>query len=115
MPILDLPLAKLKSYKGSTPCPNDIDPYWDAALAEMRAVDPKVRLEKSGFQTETAEPGYTRNTCGRETPPPGIPRSSTSTATPGARATGATSSPTSPWASPSRPWTVAVRAEAPRT
>jgi cephalosporin-C deacetylase len=55
MPILDLPLAKLTSYRGSSPCPKDIDRYWDAALAEMRSVEPKVRLERSDFQTATAE------------------------------------------------------------
>ena len=55
MPILDMPLAKLKSYRGSSPCPKDIDRYWDAALKEMRAVDPKVELAKSEFQTSTAE------------------------------------------------------------
>jgi cephalosporin-C deacetylase len=55
MPIVDLPLAKLKTYKGSSPCPKDIDRYWDAALAEMRAVDPKVSLEKAEFQTAGAE------------------------------------------------------------
>jgi cephalosporin-C deacetylase len=55
MPILDMPLAKLKSYKGSSPCPKDIDRYWDAALGEMRSVDPNVELVKSGFQTPGAE------------------------------------------------------------
>ncbi len=55
MPLIDMPLAKLKTYKGSSPCPKDIDRYWDTALAEMRSVDPKVELVKSDFQTSGAE------------------------------------------------------------
>ena len=44
MPIVDMPLAKLKTYKGSSPCPKDIDRYWDKAIAEMKAVDARVEL-----------------------------------------------------------------------
>lgn len=55
MPIVDLPLEQLKKYQGINPCPEDIDDYWDKALAEMRAVDPKVELVPSKFQTSFAE------------------------------------------------------------
>jgi cephalosporin-C deacetylase len=44
MPIFDFPLAKLKEYKGINPRPKDFDEYWDRALAEMRALDPDVKL-----------------------------------------------------------------------
>jgi cephalosporin-C deacetylase len=44
MPLIDMPLEQLRSYQGRNPCPADMDSYWDAALAEMRAVDPKVEL-----------------------------------------------------------------------
>ncbi len=44
MPILDMPLKKLKTYKGTNPKPKDFDAYWEKALKEMRAVDPKPRL-----------------------------------------------------------------------
>src|ERR1044071_7497591 len=44
MPMLDMPLKKLKSYKGLNPKPKDFDRYWDKALKEMRALDPKVTL-----------------------------------------------------------------------
>jgi cephalosporin-C deacetylase len=44
MPILDMPLAKLKTYKGMNPRPKDFDVYWDKALREMGSVDPKVKL-----------------------------------------------------------------------
>ena len=42
--MLDMPLKKLKSYKGINPKPKDFDRYWDKALKEMRALDPKVTL-----------------------------------------------------------------------
>ena len=39
-----MPLNKLKSYKGMNPKPRDFDAYWDRALQEMKAVDPKATL-----------------------------------------------------------------------
>ncbi len=39
MPLIDKPLAELKSYMGSTPRPADFDAYWDRALAELDATD----------------------------------------------------------------------------
>jgi cephalosporin-C deacetylase len=42
--LLDMPFEQLKSYTGRNPRPADFDEYWDRALAEMRAVDPKVEL-----------------------------------------------------------------------
>ena len=44
MPLIDLPLAELHRYQGRNPRPHDFDTYWDAALAEVRATDPKVEL-----------------------------------------------------------------------
>jgi len=55
MPLVDLPLAKLKRYRGRNPKPADFERYWDRALKEMRAVDPQVELVKSDFQTSVAE------------------------------------------------------------
>ncbi len=55
MPIFDLPLEELQKYNGINPCPNDFDEYWDNALAEMRDMDPQVKLIKSEFQTPFAE------------------------------------------------------------
>lgn len=55
MPIVDMPLEQLKTYKGINPCPRDIDPYWDAAVAEMKALDPKVELTPAKFQAPYAE------------------------------------------------------------
>src|SRR5690554_6401320 len=55
MPIVDVPLEELERYEGRNPCPEDIDQYWDRALDEMRAVDPRVELEPSSFQVPFAE------------------------------------------------------------
>lgn len=55
MPLIDMPLDKLKEYQGRNPKPADFDAYWDRALQEMRAVDPDVQLIKSEFQTPHAE------------------------------------------------------------
>lgn len=55
MPIVDMPLEELKRYQGCSPCPKDIDEYWEKALSEMRSVDPRVELVKSDFQTPFAE------------------------------------------------------------
>ncbi len=43
MPTLDMPLSKLKTYRGKNPRPKDFDAFWTKALREMRALDPKVR------------------------------------------------------------------------
>ena len=55
MPLIDMPLAKLRTYKGSSPCPKDIDKYWNSAIAEMKSIDPEVELLPSDFQSPYAE------------------------------------------------------------
>ena len=55
MPLVDLPLPELHHYTGRNPCPPDHDAYWDAALAEMEAVDPQVELRPAEFQAPGAE------------------------------------------------------------
>ena len=55
MPIVDMPLEQLKTYRGINPRPADFDQYWDRAIKEMRAIDPKVQLVKSSFQAPGAE------------------------------------------------------------
>jgi cephalosporin-C deacetylase len=55
MPVLDKPLSELKTYMGSSPCPEDIDAYWDKMIAKMKAIDPKTELVKADFQV----PGMT--------------------------------------------------------
>lgn len=55
MPQLDMPLDQLLTYAGRNPRPDDFDAYWARAIAEMKAVDPKVELRKAAFQTPTAD------------------------------------------------------------
>ena len=75
MPLIDMPLEELRQYKGISPCPADFDEYWERALKEMRAVDPRIELVPSDFQTSFAEcfelfftgvgtRGSMPNTCG---------------------------------------------------
>ncbi len=56
MPLLfDMPLEKLKSYRGRNPKPADFDRFWGRALAEMRAVEPRIEIRPARFQTDFAE------------------------------------------------------------
>ena len=36
MPLVDMSVEELFKYEGSSPCPEDIDEYWDFALSERR-------------------------------------------------------------------------------
>ena len=45
MPMIDMPLEKLREYKGVNPRPADFDEYWDKALAELDAIDPKPNFK----------------------------------------------------------------------
>jgi len=55
MPLVDMPLADLSSYKGRNPRPDDFNSYWDRALSEMRATESQVELVKSDFQVPYAD------------------------------------------------------------
>jgi cephalosporin-C deacetylase len=55
MPLIDKPLRELRTYTGINPRPDDFDSYWDEALAEMEAVDPKLELTLAPFQAPHAE------------------------------------------------------------
>lgn len=55
MPLIDMPIEELRKYQGITPCPDDIDIYWEAAIAEMNATDPKVELVPGDYQVPFAE------------------------------------------------------------
>lgn len=56
MPLLfDMPFEELESYQGTNPRPDDFDTFWDAALAEMRAIEPDVELVPAEFQTNFAD------------------------------------------------------------
>ena len=47
MPLIDLPLEKLREYRGRNPRPADHDAYWTAALAELAVTDPRPELRPS--------------------------------------------------------------------
>ncbi|MBN2302201.1 MAG: acetylxylan esterase, partial [Lentisphaerae bacterium] len=55
MPIIDMPLERLKTYMGVNPCPNDMDEFWDTSIAEMKALDANVELRLAEFQVPFAE------------------------------------------------------------
>jgi cephalosporin-C deacetylase len=50
-----MPLERLQTYAGRTPCPADMDAYWERALAEMRAIAPRTEWVRSAFQVPGAE------------------------------------------------------------
>ena len=49
MPLIDKPLAELRTYTGRNPRPADFDSFWDKSLAEMKALDAKVELQPAKF------------------------------------------------------------------
>jgi cephalosporin-C deacetylase len=55
MPVFELPLEQLEAYKGTNPCPADIDQFWDDALAELDKTDPCPELAPSSFQVPFAD------------------------------------------------------------
>lgn len=44
--LLDLKPSELKNYNGISPCPKDIDEFWDNSIAEMKKIDPDISLKK---------------------------------------------------------------------
>jgi cephalosporin-C deacetylase len=56
MPLtFDYPLEQCKTYQGTNPRPADFDRFWEASLAEMRALDPQTELRPAEFQSSGAE------------------------------------------------------------
>ncbi len=55
MPLLDMPLDKLKTYEGRTPKPDGFDEFWDRGLAELDSIDAQVELVPADFQVDFAE------------------------------------------------------------
>ena len=51
MPLtFDFPLDQLRSYHGTNARPVDFDQYWERALMDMRATEPRTRLVPARFQ-----------------------------------------------------------------
>ena len=42
MPVVDMPLERLRMYEGRNPRPADFDEFWERSLAEMNAMDPQA-------------------------------------------------------------------------
>src|SRR5437763_5279277 len=55
MPLIDMPLDQLRKYEGRNPKPSDFDAYWNRAVAEMEALDPKVEMVPHPFDAPFAE------------------------------------------------------------
>lgn len=56
MPLqFDMPLEQLHAYQGSNPRPADFDAFWDRALAEMQALDPRLDLIPADFASAVAD------------------------------------------------------------
>jgi len=55
MPLIDMPLAQLRSYQGRNPRPADFDSYWDESLAEMRAIAPEIELRPVDIGSRAAD------------------------------------------------------------
>ena len=49
MPLIDKPLAELRTYTGRNPRPADFDSFWDNSLAELKALDAQVELVPAKF------------------------------------------------------------------
>lgn len=54
MPMLDMPLAQLKEYQGSTPKAADFDEFWSRGIAEMKATDADVKWVEADFKVPYA-------------------------------------------------------------
>ena len=55
MPLVDMSIEKLFKYEGVSPCPKDIDEYWDSALNEMNNVNHNAEFIKKDFPSKVAD------------------------------------------------------------
>lgn len=55
MPLIDLPLDQLRTFRGINPRPSDFDTFWDTALSEVAGLDPQVHLEAHDCDADFAE------------------------------------------------------------
>src|SRR5688500_9823220 len=55
MPLVDMQLEELRSYRGRNPRPADFDAFWDRSLAEMHAIDPEVELQPFPLKSRMAD------------------------------------------------------------
>ena len=55
MPVVDMPLEKLRVYEGRNPKPSDFDEFWDRSLAELDKVEPNPVLTPYDFPSRIAD------------------------------------------------------------
>lgn len=55
MPLIDKPLAELRTYTGRNPQPADFDSFWDKGIAEMKALGTKAELVPAKFTAAVAD------------------------------------------------------------
>ena len=55
MPLVDMSVEDLFKYQGASPCPKDIDEYWDTALDEMNNVNHNAEFIKKEFPSKAAD------------------------------------------------------------
>jgi len=53
--MLDMPLDKLRAYRGTNPKPTDFDRFWDRALDQLDAVYPNPELVPAKFKQDIAD------------------------------------------------------------
>ena len=54
MPLLDMPLEKLRTYKGTNPKPADFDRFWSQSLDTLDKTFPNVELVPATFEQDIA-------------------------------------------------------------
>lgn len=55
MPLFDLPVDQLESYRGRNPRPADFDGYWERALDELDATDADVEIHRVDYPNDVAD------------------------------------------------------------
>ena len=55
MPVVDMPLEKLRVYEGRNPRPRDFDEFWDRSLAELDKVEPNPVFTPYDFPSRIAD------------------------------------------------------------
>lgn len=55
MPLIDMPLEKLKQYKGISPKPADFDEYWDNNIRYADSIDPQIEIVPAEFKNPIAD------------------------------------------------------------
>ncbi len=54
MPTIDLPINKLKEYRGNSEKPKDFDSFWDIEIEKMKLIDPDLSITEADFQVPFA-------------------------------------------------------------